>query len=647
MSIEQQTTPTLFMFGLIFLIFLGSIFLKWGRGLPGRGLWFFYPVILLFLALLGFDSGLFQAEGWTTQVWSVGWVWNRYEQGAITIGLYQDPLAVMMIFAFVMTAILVLLNKNVLMQEPFPERVLSGVTFSVAGVSLAWISGTPWLSFLGLMISLLGALFALGSRWQQDLQADFAIRFVFERFFGLILAILGALILSSLNSGVLLQGEEFWLSTNEKFFSTCLGSVLLFLGLYIQMQPFPLLGWLFSQSELATPFRVFLCQISPGWAALSVFIRLHSQFVHLGLFPVLGWVALVSCIFTLVSGLFQKDWKLSINAWVSGGLSLSICVLAFSGSLAAVSVFFAITWSGLIFSILSSNLVHSSSSKQRQTKPSGLKLSLFLSAASGTGFIGFISLRGLFFWLSQSSQNTVDFIASLFSLFLLSLLGWKIAWGMSGSREEVNIPWSVYAAVFFLFILSFALVWTGSATGGVLLENSDQWMKSILDSLFKNSGFHFEVGQEYWSLLSFYLGVLFLGFSLSYWAVGRKENQWKRLSRLIPRTSEFIQNGYGVDHVFSSIRRLMKGFGGRVESIVDQKLWSGWIPFLFSKSIQRVSSSGEKFDQWLVRSLNRVSRISIEAPAQFLQVLLTGDLRWYLFLALCSGFALLTHFLMR
>ena len=134
--------------------------------------------------------------------------------------------------------------------------------------------------------------------------------------------------------------------------------------------------------------------MAPAWAALSVLVRFYTSFVHLGLFPVLGWLSLVSCILTFVAGVFQKGWKQSLNAWVAGGLSLSISVLAFSGVLEAITLFLGTVWVGLIFSIFYSVLLRDGENREVQQKNvSVLKVILFLAAASGTGFVGFISMR--------------------------------------------------------------------------------------------------------------------------------------------------------------------------------------------------------------------------------------------------------------
>ena len=648
MSIEQQAFPPFFMIVPLLFIILGATFLRWGGSMPGKGLWVLFPAILILLILLGFDSGVFTSQAWLTRVWAAGWIWDKHELGAMTLSFYQDRIAIFMVFAVVLTALPVLMNKSILLLEPYPERVVSGFAFSLAGVAIAWISGTPWLCFLGLFLVILGAFIAMGSRWEKDLQADLSIRFVFERCFGLVIAILGALVLSSLHAGVSLHGQELWLNTEAHISSLRLGLGLLFLGLYIQMQPFPLLRWLFLDSDLSTPFRVFLCQVAPAWAALSILVRFYNAWVHVGLFPSLGWLALVSCILTFISGLFQKGWKQSLNAWIAGGLSLSIGVLAFSGVFEAIALFLGIVWTGLIFSIFySAQLRDGKDHEVQKKKASVLKVFLFLAGASGTGFIGFISMRGAFFWLYQVSGYSLEFTACLLTLLFSGLLVWKITWGMSCLKEEALVPWSVYGSISFLLLFSVAFLWTGSFSGGFLGRHLDQIFPSIFEFVFEASNSRFDNGFDDWVVISLYFGVFLVGFVASYWMVARKENQWQVLSGLFPRISSFIQGGYGVDSIITYLRDLMRASGSWFEAILDKKFWNEWVPQTLLVCIKAISEISSQSDQKLMRGLNYIGRQSIEIPAKFLQILQTGDLRWYLFLTLSAGFGMLTHFLMR
>ena len=644
----QQAHPLMFILGPVFLFLSGILLLMWGRSLPVRGVWLVWVGLFLVLALLGLDTGIFLNQSFVSKSWMAGWIWDKHQFGAITVGLFQNRLSAIMILALTLGSALVLLNSNLVLKEQYPERVLAGFTFSVGGVCLAWIAMTPWVVFLSLVLCLLGSVFALSSLWRMHSQADAAIQLIIDRSLGLILALVGTLILVRFYPGIFLHEKDLWLSSADYSLSKWVGAILLVLGLFMQLQPFPLLKWLRTDVELVEPFRVLLCQLCPAWAAFGFLVRLEPQFNYLGLFPAFGWVALISSLLTFLSGLFQQGWRQGINMWLSGGLSLSICILSFCGALPATSLLIGVSFGSLVLSIFYSNVAKDSNEIVQKSKQwSGLKVSLFLAISSGTGMIGFISAKGLFDWVLKGMHRPglgVCFII-LFSFF--SLLGWKIAWGMSRLSEKKGISWSAYTSVILFILLSFGLIWTGSLTGQLLPGESDLVVKSLLDTIFESTPAFLEGSSEYFSALGLYVGVLIFSFIFAYWSIGRKEDQWQVFSSLFPKWSNFIRSGYGLDLLGQSMVTGLTWAGGKVQFVVDQKLSSEWLPRVFDLGIKRISRCVFELDGRLVFILNHLARGIVEIPAKFLQTLQTGDLRWYLFLSLGSGFALLTYFLMR
>ena len=219
--------------------------------------------------------------------------------------------------------------------------------------------------------------------------------------------------------------------------------------------------------------------------------------------------------------------------------------------------------------------------------------------------------------------------------------------GPVSARRKKDAAWSTYASVFLFIVFSIGFLWTGSLTGHLLPGESDHLMVSLFERLFGENPTLIEASSEYFSALGLYIGVMTLSFIFAFWSVGRREDQWQALASHFPRCSEFVRSGYGTDYLGRSIILGLKWLGWRIHLLVDQKISSEWVPLFFYSGVKHLSEYTLSFDQKVILGLNQVMRRVLDIPAKFLQTLQTGDLRWYLFLALGSGFAMLTRFLMR
>jgi hypothetical protein len=272
--------------------------------------------------------------------------------------------------------------------------------------------------------------------------------------------------------------------------------------------------------------------------------------------------------------------------------------------------------------------------------------------ASGTGVIGFVSATGGVRWINQMIELPGIVAIFLFVLFLFVLLGWKLVWnrvrfdpGKARSSHLSDISWMSFFSLFIWIFLSLGVVWTGAVTGGVLVGMPDQLITSLFNVFFPGKIDSLIKSGDYFSASTLYWGVLILAFLTAYWTSGRKEDRWVLLSDIFPRLTGFLANGYGVDRAF---RRLTEGiiwFGRSAENLIDENIWSVWIPQGFSRVIKDVSFVMSQVDKKISSSLDYIVRKIVEIPAKFFQKIQTGDLRWYLLFALGSGFALLSHFL--
>jgi hypothetical protein len=646
--ITQQSSPTFLFLCIVTLLLCSLIAANWGKNLPARGSWLIWTGIITLLAGVGFDSGLFLKNEFDTKVWMSGWILSKTELAEINVGLLQDPLGLAMVTLLALVAAIFLLNYSSHSKDSQVERILGGLGISMAGVALSWISLTPWIAFVGLTLALGGGFSSIAARWNSAPESGIAARFILERSLGFLLAFFGACVLATSRPNLLLNMPEIWASQTDSLGSTWMGSLLLVVGLFIQMQPFPFLGWLVSKSEGYHPVRLLLGQIFPAWAAFPLLLRLEPQFRSLGIFPAFGWVALISSVLTVSMGLFQRDRPLMIGIWLSAGFSISVAVLAFSGSLPAMALLLSVSLCAMALAgsvaVLDAD-TSTSSSAVPVNQAIWVKASVFLGVASGTGMVGFVSATGAIRWISQVIDRPVLAAVFLFSFLLFVLLGWKMAWSLSSYRQACRASWVSVLSSFLFIFLALGGVWTGTVTGDVIQGSPDRFMASLFDRFFGNRSFELTSSNGFVSAYSLYWGGLLFTFVASYWASGRKEDRWSSLATFLPKTSAFISTGYGVDFATQRVMDAVEWFGKSAENLVDHRFWAVGLPRILFLSVKFTSETVSRVDLSISSGLINGLKKIVEIPAKILQLIQTGDLRWYLFFALGSGFALLAHYL--
>lgn len=643
--ITAEHSPTLVMICTILLLFIGFFTLAFGKKIPAKGSWLIWAGLIALLTSVGFDTGFFIQESFTIKTWMAGWIWSKQDVGAITVGILQDPIGMSMTVLSALVAAVFLMNYRVLVQETRSERAFSALAISVSGVILAWNSLTPWLVFAGISLTIIGGFLGLGSHWDSNTESSIAMRFTWEKTIGFLLAFFGACILGASRMPLMLNQPEAWSTIAENELATGLGTGLLVVGLFIHLQPFPFLGWLVSNSEVYSPVRTLLNQIFPAWAAFSLLIRVHPQLVKLGFFPGFGWVALVSSLITILSGLFQNQWRLGLGVWISAGYSLSLALLAFSGPISAFALIVGVSLGAFCLSISASALekecIQNDTQKQ---KANWIKTAALLATAGGTGVLGFVSVIGGMRWIAQGFEPSGMIAINLLILFIFVMLGWKILWNIWNLGQWSDASWLSITSLFVLVICSLGFVWTGTASGEVVPGAPDRLFGSLFDQLFGSKS---ELGglADFGSISGFYWGTVFVAFMTAYWTSSRKEDRWKILGNAFPKLSRFLAQGYGIDFGIEKLGSGIFWIGRFTEKLVDEKIWEEWIPNGLSFGVTRISGVTSKIDGKFSLSLEVVLRKLIEIPAKILQLIQTGDLRWYLFFALSSGFALLVHFL--
>lgn len=639
-------SPTLLFWFTFVLLLIGVLTFVWGRNLPARGGWLLWTGLLLFLVGAGLESGIFFREDFHTKVWVSGWILSRNDPGAITLGVFQDLFGVTFFVLSTLVSAGFLLNGG-FFRHSFPERTLAALAISTSGIALVSIALTPWLVFVGLLLTILGGGLSFGTHWDVDSEAKIAARFLWESSIGFLLAFFGACVLASAGFSLFLNETGLWSAGDTNITSALVGSVLLMVGLFVQFHPFPLLGWVVAESRQCSPQRVLLNQIFPAWAAFVLLLRLEHQFRGLGLFPHLGWVAWASAVLAVLSGFFQKGWRGALGLWLVAGFSLSCAVLAFSGKIPALALLLGVSLSALTQSNLGTALDEKaeSTSASTRTKAAWLKGLSFLAAASGTGLLGFVSMAGGLQWIARAIDSPAVATAFLFLLFLFVFLGWRIAWKMNKLSATSNASWAVFFSSALWLLLSVAVLWTGTGTGGAVVGSADRLLPSLLESLLGTQGMDPRDSADLFSASGFYWGSFIAACVAAYWTSGRKEDLWSRLADVFPRVTSFVEQGFKVDVLYRKLADLLIWLGRLAQNVIDKKVWSTWIPSVSSLVLEKISTVFRGMDAAISAGIGGSVRRIVEVPGKTLQLIQTGDVRWYLFFVMISGFALLAHYL--
>jgi hypothetical protein len=216
---------------------------------------------------------------------------------------------------------------------------------------------------------------------------------------------------------------------------------------------------------------------------------------------------------------------------------------------------------------------------------------------------------------------------------------------VSRIQNGADVPWLVILSAYVCILLSLGVVWTGTITGGLLLGDPDHLIHSLFSEFFGPKATELSNAADFITASSIYWGSLVVALATAYWTSGRMEDRWLTLAGVIPRTSQFIASGYGIDSMMNRLNQGLVWFGKSAESLIDIKIWADWMPKMLSTGVGTASKTISNLDEKISASLAAVLKKLVETPARFLQLIQTGDLRWYLFFSLVSGFALLLHFL--
>ncbi len=650
-------TSSWLMLAIFFLVACGLVVFASGKKLPLRGLWLLWLALVLVVAGSGMDSGLFFGLPSVTKAWLGEWILPHEELGAVSFGIIHDKMSEVMSVLVALITGLLLLKHPKWAQAEHAYKIYSGLAFSTAGVILAWNSLTLWIGFVGGILTLLGGAIALScSAWPSE-QKDLTLQFIWEKSAGFFFAFLGAAVLAGSRPGLFLtQASSLPISEGNSSLQphatvAWVGSSLLVLGLFSQAQSFPYLGWMNYQYSLYLPVRVLLSQIFPFWAAFALFLRFQPQLVTLGFLPPLSWFALGSSLLTLISGFCQHSWQQSFGALLSAGFALVFAILA-SGqpTSAGLSLFLGISLGGLTFLLAGEALDGSLEVAEAETKSSHQRTSLFLKLACGlgvaamTGFFGFVSAQGGLDWVGMKVHQPIQKVFVLLVFFLFVVLAWRIFFQIKRLRAQSPARLLTFVALFILLLLSSGLLWSGSLSGGVLLNHPDQLFSLGLHSLLAGRA-EWNDFDDYLSASGLYWGVMLLAFLTAGWTSSVAAEKWGRANSFFPKARQFLKSGYQIQELYAWAMKALIVMGLRLEFVVSTKIWDQGMSRGLWFCVSSVASSVQQIDQWVFECLELPLVKGVDLSSKLLQLIQTGDVRWYLLFGLGVGFGLLAHFL--
>lgn len=416
----------------------------------------------------------------------------------------------------------------------------------------------------------------------------------------------------------------------------------------MQLQPFPFLGWLMSESDTHCPARIVITQVFPAWAVFALLLRLEPQLREVGVFPDLGWVGLASSVLAAAAGLFSNHWRLSLGAWVSAGFSLVVAVLAFAGPAPAFCLAIGVGLGASALASFAAALEEGGpASNTGRKRALWAKTGCALAAAAGTGVVGFVSAGGSVHAMSITWSQPVLAGVGATVFFLFVFLGWKVACQAIAIKSNTQAPWAVVLSPYLLIILALGATWTGTLSGGAIPGNPDRIFHSLLTLLLGPNGEAWGDDAAIGPASGVYWLIVVLAAGSAFWTAGRRPDFWPGVTRSVPRLSAFVTSGYRVDALIERIRDGLVWAGSMSVRFFDRNVWESWVPGLLGRGARKGAAVVAIADLRISRGIGGMLKRWVETPSKALQLVQNGDVQWYLFFAVGSGIAILAHFMMK
>ncbi len=626
MTAQLQAQLLLLSLFLLFLSGFGTLLLGSQRShetgsranapVSSEGAWLVWSGFALFACDLLLNCRELFSEGVKAIAWSHAWMLPQDQLGAVTAGISIDPTCIIFSLFLLIASILFLVVLR-------PSAVIHGaLAIAASGSALGWFATTPWLNFLGIAIATLGGFIALCSDRNSQKSANLAAQYAWQRYVGLTLAVLGAGAIAGTRNALITHGlgagDDAGAAWKLVSNSEVLGGCLLSLGLLFQFQGFPLLGWSMSRSGLRVAERAFLTMILPGSTALSFLLKLEPALRGSELIPWLAWFAVASAVLTLLAGLFNPRKEAALLAWISAGFSLSIAAAFRAGPGSGIALAVATALPAFALSLL----------LESPSRHAIERIAAVLAAGAGAGLIGFVSAGGWFDWIAHD-----NFIAAVF--FLHSILGWSLAWEgvvRAGSDQDARSPWAPALSAMFVSLLATGLLWSGSLSGGLIRGEGDQVFAPLARLVFSLPD-----GTDVASVNLIFGLTFLLSPALAIWL------PFDRMRNRFPG-GPFMAQGYQFDSLGVRIEHALAALGRIATGISEDRIWKAYLPNGLLVVLKFLAEMVQKASEGIYRGLTLAVDRGVAGPTRFLQLVQSGDVQWYLFFAMGSGFLLFLYF---
>ncbi len=622
-------------------ILIGVVVLSVGNRLSRNGDWLSVTAVFGLLVVFSLAWSEYVHIGMSPVTFLKTWWVGGESSDVFLIGFLNDPYSLTVSFLFCFLSLMIFLARDAIEKRQFVERIYAAIPIALGGLTLCWLSATPWLSFLGLFIAVLGGFISSDTSWDRTVtEANWANRFIRDHCIGILISFTGACVLLSV--GVGLRWDQVALDYFNPHVQ--LGFGLFLLGLLIHFRPFPFFGWINELPPGQFLIRLFLMQLVPVWASFAFIFRSYPLLKATGVLEIFGWICIALSFLGYLIGLFQDNSKKILFSLCSSGSLLAVSMLCFASDRASFLFMVGLTLAALLIGMVISLVDLAPEKPKGQNQSIVLKIFVFFGGVIGSGLAGFVSSGASLKWIHLSQFNVLLLTFASLLLFLHVFNFWNLVWRVVSKdlNREIS-PWSLTAGVM-IILFSTGLIWTGTVTGGLFFEDQDQLVFSFSDLLF---GSHQTLGsvlrdqQKFLTASSFYWAVVLLALGAAYGAKG----QWNSFYKKVPKVTELVGQSFKMDKTVRAMFRAVVAFSYRIEVFISETIFHYFIPKLMSSAFLRISKRLRKFDEKIVNSMNHSANRSIGLPAKMIQLIQNGDIQWYILIAFGTAVAIMLHFI--
>lgn len=540
-------------------------------------------------------------------------------------GLWFDYLGMLYIGVAAFCLIIYLINYPVYQKESENYHLLSSVPLILIGVMLSWAALTPWVSLTGWVVSAFGAAISMGREVQKnDIESRSGIDIFCLRFGGILLAWLGVCILSV--SGIELRWDS--LSGWDQSPSGVLGCSLMLFGVFSQFHCFPFLKWTAEQSESSRPAKIILSDILYSIAVLAILIRLAPHLGESILFPVFGWVSLLSAFLSVLPGLLCRSWRSSFSIYVMSFVPLLFASLVFSGQIATIALHLGFVLSLQALTYLSGyfgeRFEKSKGDSEKDSRLAWIRFFCYVCGVAASGVVGFLGFGGQILWyVSVLSQPVLLGFTCVLFLFSSALL-WRTVKKIALETRYSDFDFRPLISCIVLLVFSLGIFWTGRLTGGVIPGGRDLYFLSLLEQI---QPFIQLEKNEFSKAFLFYCGPLFIAAVA---IVGVDSYSIPRTG-FFNRFSDFVLSGYRFRLLANWLAFQVKGVFFEMESLLAEKNWNRASRYFVSRPLSSLGAGVVTADDVISEKTTAFLRWIFLSIGELLREIQNGKLHWYLF----------------